>query len=375
MAVPKEVTWPRDPHTAAKHDLLKKYLAAWAPILLSRHEMATYAEGFSGPGVYKEGQPGSPVIAHEVFAGALHRYPKRLRMFLMERDARRVEELRRQMVRAQERQSSYVNQRLSVHIDEGEFHPALLQRLRTSGALGHPLFVLLDSYGGPDIPYSLLKDLAVHDRTEVMVTFVPAFLTRFAEKHEGRRQQGDNAFGGQEWQAVFKQPSAEKFAFLRDQYRDCLHRAGFKYTLHFEMVDEGGRLLYLIFGTKNDKGLEKMKDAMWGVDPNHGVRYRDPKDPDQQQLELEWDPDTAALRRILREHVAAAPDGLTVTELQRFTLLETVYRPAQVIRSVRQLRDANAVATDTTRVTGKTIVLPAQAKPAPTPPPEQDGLW
>ncbi|MFD9083847.1 class I SAM-dependent methyltransferase [Streptomyces erythrochromogenes] len=59
--------------------------------------------------------------------------------------------------------------------------------------MGHPLLVLLDSYGGPDIPYSLLKALAVHDRTEVMVTFVPSFLTRFAEKHEGRRQQGDSA--------------------------------------------------------------------------------------------------------------------------------------------------------------------------------------
>ncbi|MFC9293052.1 hypothetical protein ACFTWH_01040 [Streptomyces sp. NPDC057011] len=139
------------------------------------------------------------------------------------------------------------------------------------------------------------------------------------------------------------------------------------------MVDEGGRLLYLIFGTKNDKGLEKMKDAMWGVDPNHGVRYRDPKDPDQQQLELEWDPDTAALRRILREHVAAAPEGLTITELQRFTLLETVYRPAQVISSVRQLRDSKAVATDTTRVTRTTLVLPPQAKSSQ--PPEQDGLW
>ncbi|MCM1967997.1 three-Cys-motif partner protein TcmP [Streptomyces sp. G1] len=375
MAVPKEPTWPRDPHTAAKHDLLRKYLAAWAPILLSRHEIATYAEGFSGPGVYKAGEPGSPVIAHGVFAGALQRHPKRLRMFLMEKDPRRVEELRRQMARAQERQTNYVNQRLSVHIDEGEFHPALLQRLRASGSLGQPLFVLLDSYGGPDIPYSLLRELAVHDRTEVMVTFVPSFLTRFAEKREGHRQQGDTAFGGQEWQAVFKQPSTEKFSFLRDQYRDCLHRAGFKYTLHFEMMDEGGRLLYLIFGTKNDKGLEKMKDAMWGVDPNHGVRYRDPKDPDQQELELEWDPDTAPLRRILREHVVASSGGLTVTQLKRFTLLETVYRPAQVIRAIRKLREAEAVATDTVRVSDKTLVLPPQARPTGPTPPEQDGLW
>lgn len=130
-----------------------------------------------------------------------------------------------------------------------------------------------------------------------------------------------------------------------------------------------------IFGTKNDKGLEKMKDAMWNVDPNHGVRYRDPKDPDQQQLDLEWDPDTAALRRILRDHVVGSQKGVTIAELQRFTLLETVYRPAQVIRSIRQLRDANAVATDTARVTGKTLVLPPGVDPTSSPLAEQDGLW
>ncbi|MFZ3474239.1 three-Cys-motif partner protein TcmP [Streptomyces sp. 4.24] len=375
MAVPKEMTWRRDPHTAAKHDLLRGYLAAWAPILLSRHDMATYAEGFSGPGIYQEGEPGSPVIAHGVFSGAIERYPKRLRIFLMEEDSRRVEELRRQMVRAQERQSSYVNQRLTVDITEGDFHPTLLQRLRTSGALGKPLFVLLDSYGGPDIPYSVLEELARHERAEVMVTFVPSFLTRFAEKSEERRKQGDTAFGDQEWQGVFAQPGSAKFSFLRDQYRKSLNRAGFTHALHFEMVDEGGRVLYLIFGTKNDKGLEKMKDAMWKVDPGHGVRYRDPKDPAQQRLELELEPDTAALRRILLDHVTASSGGRTVGELQRYTRLETVFRPAQVIRLIRQMRDSGQVATDPAGVSSKTRVF----LPKPTVPGSavgtQEGLW
>ncbi|WP_260326384.1 hypothetical protein [Streptomyces sp. TLI_185] len=44
------------------------------------------------------------------------------------------------------------------------------------------------------------------------------------------------------------------------------------------MNDEGNRKLYLIFGTQHELGLEKMKDAMWKVDPSYGVRYRDPRD-------------------------------------------------------------------------------------------------
>ncbi|QEV21148.1 three-Cys-motif partner protein TcmP [Streptomyces alboniger] len=375
MAVPKEAVWERDPHTAAKHDLLQQYLKAWAPILLSQHDVISYAEGFAGAGVYKRGEPGSPIIAYEVFAEALHRFPKRMRVILMEEDARRVKELQNQMELVRSRQTDSIVQRMAVDIRHGDFHPALLQNLRNTGALGKPLFVLLDSFGGPDIPFSLLQELGRHPRTEVMVTFEPAFLTRFAETHDGHRQLGDAAFGSQEWQAVFQQPPSHKFTFLREQYRATLRQAGFTHTLYFEMIDEGNRKLYLIFGTKHELGLEKMKDAMWKVDPSYGVRYRDPRDTQQQMLELVFEPDTAPLRRILRDFISEAPDGRTIPELKRYALLETVYRPAQVIDAVRQLRDADAVTTDPRAINNKTQVHLPATPPASSPSAEQGTLW
>ncbi|MFE3184254.1 three-Cys-motif partner protein TcmP [Streptomyces violascens] len=375
MAVPKEAVWERDPHTAAKHDLLKRYLEAWAPILLSRHDVISYAEGFAGAGVYTRGEPGSPAIAYEVFAEALHRFPKRMRVILMEEDARRVKELQHQIELVRSRQPDRIARQVAVDIRHGDFHPALLQKLRSTGALGKPLFVLLDSFGGPDIPFSLLQALGCHPHTEVMVTFEPAFLTRFAENHYGHRQLGDDAFGGQEWQAVFQQPSSHKFTFLREEYRATLRRAGFTHTLYFEMIDEGNRKLYLIFGTQHELGLEKMKDAMWKVDPSYGVRYRDPRDTQQQMLELVFDPDTAPLRRILHDFISGAPDGRTIPELKRYALLETVYRPAQVIDAVRQLRDVGAVTTDPRAINNKTRVHPAATPPTSSPSAEQGALW
>ncbi|MGW6309054.1 three-Cys-motif partner protein TcmP [Streptomyces niveus] len=375
MAVPKEAVWERDPHTAAKHDLLKRYLEAWAPILLSRHDVITYAEGFAGAGIYKGGEPGSPMIAYDVFAGALRTYPKRMHMILMEEDSRRVEELKRQMARVRARDASNLTGRLVSDIQHGDFHPALLQKLRSAGALGKPLFVLLDSFGGPDIPYSLLQELGRLPATEVMVTFEPGFLTRFARKHEGHRQSGDGAFGNSDWQAVFQQPSDQKFPFLREQYRESLQRAGFSHTLYFEMVDEGGRKLYLIFGTGHERGLEKMKDAMWKVDTSYGVRYRDPKDTQQQMLELELEPDTAPLRRILHDYIAASPEGRTVPELQQFTLLETVYRPAQVITLLRQMRDDGILAAEPRAINTKARVAITAAQTSNKPTASQDALW
>ncbi|MFE9172473.1 three-Cys-motif partner protein TcmP [Streptomyces kebangsaanensis] len=375
MAVPKEAVWERDPHTAAKHDLLKRYLEAWAPILLSRNDVITYAEGFAGAGVYKHGEPGSPVIAYDVFVNALDRFPKRMRVILMEEDHRRTEELERQMMLARSKHADHIANRLSVDIRQGDFHPALLQKLQSTGALGQPLFVLLDSFGGPDIPYALLRELGRCRSTEVMVTFEPSFLTRFAEKHDGHRQRGDEAFGNQDWQAVFQRPSPQKFAFLREQYRETLRQAGFSHTLYFEMVDEGGRMLYLIFGTQHERGLEKMKDAMWKVDPSYGVRYRDPKDTQQQMLDLELEPNTAPLRRMLRDYIAEAPQGRTVLELQRYALLETVYRPTQVIKVVRQMRDQGIVATEPHAINTKTRVTSAESPPSSGPSAEQGTLW
>ena len=65
MAVPKEVVWDRDPHTEAKHDLLKVYLDAWFPIMASRWSSTgiCYVDAFAGPGEYRDGSVGSPIIA------------------------------------------------------------------------------------------------------------------------------------------------------------------------------------------------------------------------------------------------------------------------------------------------------------------------
>ncbi|MGW5120553.1 three-Cys-motif partner protein TcmP [Streptomyces noursei] len=208
-----------------------------------------------------------------------------------------------------------------------------------------------------------MQQLAQYKRTEVMLTFVPNFLTRFAEKNDGHRGAGDAAFGGTEWHGVFTQPAGRKFAYLRDRYRESIKRAGFTYTLHFEMVDEGGHPLYLLYGTRHELGVEKMKDAMWSVDPAYGIQYRDPKDVQQQPLDLQFEPNTDPLLRMLLEFIAEGPAGRAIEDLQQYTLLETVYRPAQVISLIEKMREDKAVGTEPRRVTKKTQVCPYAERP------------
>ena len=64
------VLWPLEPATAAKHQLYKRYLDAWWPIMLQPSARdgrlwtrLTYLDAFAGPGRYEGGEEGSPIFA------------------------------------------------------------------------------------------------------------------------------------------------------------------------------------------------------------------------------------------------------------------------------------------------------------------------
>lgn len=63
MAPPQTKLWKIDPHTKAKHEILRRYLGAWFGILGQKIPRIVYIDGFCGPGEYECGEPGSPLIA------------------------------------------------------------------------------------------------------------------------------------------------------------------------------------------------------------------------------------------------------------------------------------------------------------------------
>jgi three-Cys-motif partner protein len=52
-----ETLWPIEPHTAKKHEILKRYFQAWLPILGHSNNRLLYIDAFGGPGKYA-GKPG-----------------------------------------------------------------------------------------------------------------------------------------------------------------------------------------------------------------------------------------------------------------------------------------------------------------------------
>ena len=47
-----DTIWPLEPHTAAKHEILRRHLGAWFPIMCSWNRRLVFVDGFAGPGQY-----------------------------------------------------------------------------------------------------------------------------------------------------------------------------------------------------------------------------------------------------------------------------------------------------------------------------------
>jgi three-Cys-motif partner protein len=62
--MPGDLLWNCEPKTKAKLEIVSTYLGAWFGILANKgFRHVIYIDGFCGPGKYKTGEDGSPVIA------------------------------------------------------------------------------------------------------------------------------------------------------------------------------------------------------------------------------------------------------------------------------------------------------------------------
>jgi three-Cys-motif partner protein len=362
--VVREVPWPAAPHTKAKHDLYRRYLGKWMPIMINgawRGDV-TYAEGFAGPGVYADGSAGSPVIAFNAIRQDVRlrsNRNKNVRMLFVDKEQLCTQMLNDELLRAADPYTFDELRPLGIDVDirTGTCEPALVELLDAHGSWNRPILAVLDTWGS-GVSFDLIRRIADNPSSEVLITIQPQFFTRFAEAKNVTY--GDRVFGSTQWRQVAAQPSQDKAAWLIEHYRDTVKDAGFRYVLDFELVDADSRRLYLVFGTGKTKGLQKMKEAMWEVDPALGSGYRDPRDPNQQMLDIAFDPQTGPLERLITRHLEEVPEhSSTVLQLRDFALFETIYKAAQVLPVVQDMLDRRQLVSRTgTGRYGDVVALP-----------------
>lgn len=355
MATPTAVLWDRDPHTGAKHDILVGYLSAWFPIMAKGFGGAglTFVDAFAGAGEYKQGEPGSPLLVlSQAGRQEVLQCDAPIRLLFIEKDRRRLEHLA-QLI---DRRYPYDRRppQWRMRVEHGTCEDVLVPALRELDAEDAPIFVNFDGFG-VDTPMSLVRHVGGIKAAEVLVTFKTQFFIRFA-KHE-EQAAGDRVFGDGAWRDIAVEGTPqEKKAALLNLYRDRLRDAGFTHILTFELVDEGGHDLLLIFGTSGPLGLEKMKESAWRVDPVRGQRFRDPRDVNQMTLDIgPAEPNLALLEHQLLQRLEVCGDQ-SLEALKQYTLLETIFKPTHASRAIENLEARRRVVCQRARRHEDTVV-------------------
>ena len=336
VAHPTTVLWTRDPHTEAKHEILKRYLQAWWPILLqsNRTKRLTFLDGFAGPGEYENGPEGSPCIALRTLCSRSDLIGNRQISFVfIEENSRRKQHL-----------ENLIGERIdlppgvSVIIEQGRFEQCAIPLLNRAKAWGSPIFANLDTWGVGDIPFPIVKRICSNPSSEAMTTFLPEWFVRFGNVDDPTiEKRGQAQFASASWRQALSIGGDERMRFLVEEYQKTLRHAGASFAMPFALSNFNDYTLYLIFATGNRAGVEKMKDAMWNIDPVEGTSFKDPRDPNQMSLGFN-DPDLASLKHGIIEALRDTSPQSVSDLKERF--FSTMYKPVHVSNALRELRDS-----------------------------------
>jgi three-Cys-motif partner protein len=339
MGTPDETIWLLAPHTAAKHRIVQRYLAAWLPILGNTFKRVLFIDGFAGPGVYLAGEPGSPVIALQVIADHTLIEPEvRAGFCFIEERVDRADELRRRI------SSISLPDNCVVEIVQGRFHEqvdAAIDRFCcTCGSGNTPIFVMVDPFGFEGIPFSTISGLLMKPCCEVLVTLMVDSMNRFLEHPNPTiRDEIIDALGdGKAAEMVLSAYGDTRVHNIRDIYLRQLSKYA-RYVRYFAMHDVTGRLQYLLFFAGNHPlGHMKIKEAMWVVDPSGQFQFSDDADPNQTVLFGPAETQIPILEsQLLRKY---AGESAVAEEVLEFVAHDTDFLPAHGRAALRNLEDS-----------------------------------
>ena len=319
MAKPMQSLWDIEPHTKAKHEILKRYLDAWFPIMAKYNQRIIYLDGFCGPGRYKGGEDGSPIIAIKNALNHFGRLQNReiVFIFIDEREDR-IEHLKSEIA------SMNIPANFSIFTETSEFEKTvgdILSNLKTKGVNLAPTFAFVDPFGFKGISFSIIKDLLSNPKTEIFINVMADFINRFIEHPDAStRQHIVDLFGTTQVLQIIT-TEKNRLEALKQLYQSQLQSCA-KYVRYFEMQNKQGRTIYyLFFASKHPLGFIKMKEAFWKVDPESGFHFSDKTNPGQMVL-FSVDPSLDLVKIIEKEF---SGKRVSVAKIQQFVEEETIY--------------------------------------------------
>lgn len=347
MTTPKETIWEIEPHTLAKHEILRRYLGAWFPILGTHNPRIVYIDGFCGPGRYKGGEIGSPIIAlREALKHADRIDNTEVRFLFMDERADRIAHLKAELEGIRIVDNFHVDAQTGLFADG---LAQLLDALRARGTQLAPTFAFIDPFGFKGVPFDLVRRLLRNDKTEVLINIMADSVNRFLE-HPDSQTQGHiiELFGTPDVLNVAQQ-GGNRITELRLLYQKQLSKHA-RFVRYFEMRDQNHRAIYfLFFASNHPRGHTKMKEAFWKVDPESGFCFSDATNPDQLVL-FEVDETPKLMGDLVRRF---GKRRVEVREVQMYVEELTPFVASHMREALRRLEDQKAIVVEEYKLDGK----------------------
>lgn len=335
MTDPKTVRWELEPHTEAKHIILRNYLRAWFPIMARWNPRILFLDGYSGPGEYSEEQDGSPIIAIKEAMNYLdfaekHKLPKpEIVLIFIEEDKARAAHLKQKVAEMK------LKKQLSVEVIQSSFEDVtkqIIASLDQEKASLAPAFLFIDPFGY-NLPFELIQKLMSYDKCEVFINFMYEFINRFIER-DGQETVMTRLFGGDEWTTlgVGNLTPEERKSAIHGLYQMKLEKRAARYVRSFELKGKKNTTKYFLFyGTNHKLGLEKMKSAMWKVDTGGRFSFSDATNPNQTVL-FGDEPDYNQLKKLIVEEFRG--QRVKIETIEDFVLCKTPFLPTHFKRQI-----------------------------------------
>lgn len=340
------------PHTKAKHKVLDKYLKGWFPILSRITGKIIYLDGFAGPGLYKDGSIGSPIMALEIAKNHLLKLPSEIIFIFIEKEPERIDYLKQLL----DRKYSFISdgkyrhlpENFTVYTDLGEFNSVMNKILidfEKSGGNLAPTFAFIDPFGYSDINLNILGRILKFPKCELLITYMVGFLDRFAFD-ENHRKSIKTLFNLRDdditrINSISNRESREKewLRLLTDNLTKFTDEE--RYHLDFRVMNRSNQTMYyLVYFTKSIDGIRVMKEAMWQVGREGDYLFSDFNfDPCQTSILDYSEIGMGQAADKVKEHFSGKV--VNVSAIKKYVLVETPFRWRKSI--LKNLEERNLI--------------------------------
>jgi three-Cys-motif partner protein len=347
MSKHSDTLWQIEPHTKAKHEILRRYLGAWLAILGRKIPRLVYIDGFCGPGKYTGGEDGSPLIAVKEAIAQPALKTSEVTFIFIDHRPDRIEHLKKELSALEMPKTFHVYP--IVNEFEGTL-TKILDDLEREGRHLAPTFAFVDPFGFKGASFDVIQRLLSNDRTEVFINIMIEAINRFVEHPSPLdREHIRTLLGAGPTEIEQVTSSADRLEAFRQLYQKKLLQHA-KFVRYFAMRDHRDSVIYyLFFATNHPLGHAKIKEVFWKVDPQSGFTFSDATNPDQLVL-FENDSPRELANQLKRQFAGTTQLSQdVVTHVEDFT----PYIASQAKKAMAQLEADGEIVVDTIKSDGE----------------------